>query len=117
MNQIQSTEKLFFELIRVAISTQDTLTRAPSAQEWKQLYDMAKRQSLVGICFAAVQRLAEDERPPEMLYLSWLGMAAKIQQRNEILNAQCIDLQKKLKAYKKLFKSKGLSSKVKVKGY
>lgn len=52
------------------------------------LYDMAKKQSLVGICFAAVQRLPEDERPPEMLYLTWMGMAAKIQQRNEFMNGK-----------------------------
>lgn len=46
---------------------------------------MAKKQSLVGVCFAAVQRLPEVERPPEMLYLTWMGMAAKIQQRNEVV--------------------------------
>ena len=77
---------IFYELIRVAIGTQDALTRPPSAGEWKVMYDMAKKQSLVGICFAAVQRLPEDMRPPEMLYLTWMGMAAKIQQRNEVMN-------------------------------
>ncbi|MDO4800558.1 MAG: nucleotidyltransferase family protein [Prevotellaceae bacterium] len=90
--------QLFFELIRVVIGIQDTLSRTPSAQEWKQLYDMAKKQSLVGICFAAVQRLPEDMRPPEMLYLTWMGMAAKIQQRNEVVNKQCVELQKRLSA-------------------
>ena len=45
-------DSLFFELIRVAIGTQDRLSRTPSSQEWKVLYDMAKKQSLVGICFA-----------------------------------------------------------------
>ena len=72
-------EQLFFQLIRVAIGTQDTLSRAPSAQEWKLLYDMAKKQSLVGICFAGVQRLVDSEKEdycgmPEMLYLTWMGM-------------------------------------------
>ena len=81
-------QKLFFQLIRVAIGTQDTLTRAPSAEEWKLLYDMAKKQSLVGICFAGVQRLNSLypsllSQLPEVLYLQWMGMAAKIQQKNE----------------------------------
>lgn len=93
MNDINN---LFFELIRVAIGTQDTLSRAPSAKEWKVLYDMAKKQSLVGICYAAVQRLAGDSDSinhkaytinlDEMLYLTWMGMAAKILQRNEVMN-------------------------------
>ncbi|MDY3965029.1 MAG: nucleotidyltransferase family protein [Prevotella sp.] len=29
---------------------------------------------------------------PEMLYLKWMGMAAKIQQMNEIVNKQCVEL-------------------------
>lgn len=33
-----------------------------------------------------------------MLYLTWMGMAAKIQQRNEVVNRQCVDLQKRLSA-------------------
>ena len=67
MNDIN---KLFFELIRVALGNADSLSLKPSDKEWRLLYDMAKKQSLVGICFAAVQRLPEDERPPEMLYLT-----------------------------------------------
>lgn len=55
------------------------------------LYNMAKKQSLVGICFAGVQRLVDSEKEdycgmPEMLYLTWMGMAAKIQQKNEQMN-------------------------------
>lgn len=102
-------EQIFFELIRVAIGSQDTLSRPPSAKDWQQLYDMAKKQSLVGICFAAVQKtlstspfkgesLETSWNLPEVLYLQWLGMSAKIQQRNEVVNRQCIDLQKKLEA-------------------
>lgn len=109
-------EQLFFELIRVAIGTQDTLSRPPSAEEWKLLYDMAKKQSLVGVCFSAVQRLSgvDDSmdstgspqvphKPytinlPEVLYLTWMGMAAKIQQRNEVVNRQCVELQARLSA-------------------
>lgn len=91
-------EQLFFELIRVALGNADELSHKPTDNEWKQLYDMAKKQSLVGICFAAVQRLPEDMRPPEMLYLTWMGMAAKIQQRNEVVNRQCVELQAKLSA-------------------
>lgn len=89
-------DSLFFELIRVAIGTQDRLSRTPSSQEWKVLYDMAKKQSLVGICFAGVQKTLyssplKGEDPsvigmPEMLYLTWMGMAAKIQQKNEQMN-------------------------------
>ena len=86
-------EQLFFELIRVAIGSQYMLSRPPSGEEWKALYAMAKKQSLVGVCFAGVQKLqTQRQEPPEMLYLTWMGMAAKIQQRNEVVNRQCVEL-------------------------
>lgn len=94
---MQNIEDLFFELIQIAIGNRVCLSHSPTAEEWKLLYDMAKKQSLVGVCFAGVQKLqAQRQEPPEMLYLTWMGMAAKIQQRNEVVNRQCVDLQKRL---------------------
>lgn len=88
---------LFFELIRVAIGIQDSLSREPSCKEWNALYDVAKKQSLVGVCFAGVQLLQQQRHELyEMLYLTWMGFAAKIQQRNEVVNRQCVELQKRL---------------------
>jgi hypothetical protein len=90
---------LFFDLIRVAIGNQVCLSRTPSAVEWGDLYAMAKKQSLVGVCFAGVQKLQMQQQcPPEMLYLQWMGMAAKIQQRNEVVNRQCVEVQTRLSA-------------------
>lgn len=113
-------KNLFFELIRVAIGTQETLSRPPSKTEWTALYDMAKKQALLGICFAGLQKLynsvnqeprtknpqSEPTHNPEPItqnldevqYLTWMGMAAKIQQRNEVVNRQCAELQAKLSA-------------------
>lgn len=86
--------KLFFELIRVAIGTQESLSRSPSKSEWAELYAMSKKQSLVGICFAGVQRLksrdeyeqTENQEPrtknqDKVQYLQWMGGAA-VQMRN-----------------------------------
>lgn len=105
MNDINN---LFFELIRVALGTQETLSRYPSAKEWKALYDMAKKQSLLGICFAGVQKTlsatplkGEDTGAiglPEILYLKWMGMAGKIQQRNQTVDEQCVTLHKRFAA-------------------
>ena len=124
-------KQLFFELIRVAIGNQVCLSRTPKVKEWGELYAMAKKQSLVGICFAGVQKLQAQRQAPnswgneqgEMLYLQWLGMAAMIQQRNETLIAQCVELGESLKgegyryavlkgqAVAALYKSVGLKGK------
>lgn len=92
---------LFFELIRVTIGTQDCLSRQLKACEWGYLYKMAEKQSLIGVCFSALQKLGADADEgfarigmSEMLYLTWMGMAVKIQQRNEVVNCQCVEVQK-----------------------
>ncbi len=94
---------LFYQLIRVAIGTQSNLSRLPSNKEWKVLYEMAHKQSLIGVCFAGLQHLGADADEgfarigmSEMLYLTWIGMAAQIQQRNKKIDEQCLELQKKL---------------------
>lgn len=87
-------EQIFFQLIRVSLGTRICLSHTPRTDEWGELYTMAKKQSLVGVCFAGVQRLQQQrQKPPEMLYLTWMGMAAKIQQRNEVVNKRCVELQ------------------------
>ena len=54
MNDIN---KFFFELIKVSIGAIGCLGKTPTSEEWKALYDVALKQSLLGICFAGVQKL------------------------------------------------------------
>lgn len=91
-------EKLFFELIQVAVGTRKCLSREPSAAEWGDFYNMAIRQALTGVCFVALQRLQPSEtlNLSEALRLRWLGIAAKIQQRNEMMNEECVAVTKQL---------------------
>lgn len=75
-------EQLFFELICVAIGSFNNLSHTPSAHNWGELYKMAKKHSLVGICFAGVRKLVDSEQEDycgmnKMLYLTWMGMAAR----------------------------------------
>lgn len=84
---------IFLELIRVSIGTQDALSRPLSEKEWAKMYEMAKKQSLVGICFAGIQRLGADADDgyakiglSEIQYFTWMGMSYKIQMRNEAMD-------------------------------
>ena len=115
--------ELFFELIRVAIGTQERLSRTPSAKEWKRLFKIAERQRLLGICFYGVKKVAspiydneaspkyDNEASPQPspegkgeskisipgeLYDYWLGTAALIQQQNQKVNKQCVEVCNKL---------------------
>ena len=97
MNVPDTNICLFFELIRVSIGRQKRLTHTPSEMEWRQLYALADKQALIGICFRGVQRLQKlGYDIPTDLYMKWLGMAAKIQQRNELMNRRCVEVQRML---------------------
>lgn len=113
-------DNLFFELIQVAIGMRICLSHTPTVDEWDELYAMAKKQSLVGVCFAGIQRLQQQRQEPlEMTYLTWMGMAAKIQQKNEVVNRQCAELGKRLKSegYRyAILKGQGVASLYKVSG-
>lgn len=86
---------LFFQLLQVSIGIRSGLSHVPSADDWRKLCAIAKRQSLLGICFAGVQKLSQTEdsinhKPytvnlPMAGYLRWTGLAAKIQQKNELV--------------------------------
>lgn len=91
-------KKLFFELLQIAIGSRDTLSVTPTKDMWAELFTLAKKQALVGVCFVAIQRLNPSEalHLSEFLRLQWLGMAAKIQQRNQKLNEACASLCKDL---------------------
>lgn len=80
-------QSLFFELIRVAIGRQERLSHAPNEMECRQLYTLAEKQAVIGVCFAGIQRLQKMGYDiPTDLYMKWLGLTAKIQQRNELMN-------------------------------
>ena len=87
-------QSLFFELIRVSIDRQERLSHIPSEMEWRQLYAFAEKQALIGVCFAGIQQLRKlGYDIPTDLYMKWLGVAAKIQQSNELMNRRCVEAQ------------------------
>lgn len=96
-------DTLFFELLRLSIDIRGSLSRQPSTDEWRCLYQTAVKQSLLGVCFAGVRKHmetskqnGEDVAIPPKAYQHWLGAAVHIQQRNELMNRRCVEFEKKL---------------------
>lgn len=87
----------FFELLQVAIGNRMELTSRLSDEEWAMLYDMAKKQALVGIAFKGCERLPKEQRPQKLLFLKWSGMAMKLKEKNERLNRECVEVTEELR--------------------
>ena len=89
MNNIAS---LFFQLLQITLGTREKLDVAPTPSDWLQIFAMAKKQSLTGVCFSGVERLPKEQSPGEDMIMEWMGEAVKIQRRNQKLNEACQEL-------------------------
>lgn len=75
-------EVLFLELMQVATNNRRQLSNTPSAEEWEALYDIAKKQALVGVCFFGIKRLPLEQQPPLLRRRQWAVKAMRLEERN-----------------------------------
>lgn len=82
------SEELFFELLRISVGAcNGALSAMPTDEDWAEVYEMSKRQTLVGVCFKGVQSLPEEQRPPRRLLRQWAVKADKISSMNRYATA------------------------------
>lgn len=93
--KMSKTEYIFFQIIQVSPCNRRYLTFIPTSLEWEQVFDLAKKQALIGICFHGLQKLPKEQlvNLPTTLKMKWLALTASIQKRNELMNKHCQDLQ------------------------
>ena len=65
--------KLFFELLLVCMGAKDKLSRVPKPNQWVRMLTMAEEQTLVGVCFSAIERLPREQRPDVDTMMQWWG--------------------------------------------
>ena len=68
-------QKLFYELIQVAIGQRSCLSRELTMEEWKGLYALLKKNALLGIDYVAIQKLPQEQWPPKAMILQWVAIA------------------------------------------
>ena len=97
---------LFFELLQVAIGMRSSLSCIPTAEEWRHLFELSKKQALTAIAFHGFCKLKEyntvdsgfdpSSGMEELCYFKWLGLTAKTAQRNKAITEGCRELCKEL---------------------
>lgn len=90
-------ESLFFELLQVALGTRERLSRMPEVVEWRSVYEIAQKQSLLGLTARGLEKLAAVIIVEEDLLAQWLLRARRIKRRNGVMNQHCVDLLDRLK--------------------
>lgn len=84
--------KHFAELIQISLGNKVEFSRAPSADEWCELFVLSKKQALLGITYKAIEQLPPHQRPPRQLILQWIAASERIKYLNEKLNAKAIEI-------------------------
>ena len=81
----------FFRLVRYAIGGSH---QAPQigASDWEAMYDMAKKQSVIGVLFESVQRMGQNATIPRQLKMNWFYKLNQIKNRNILLNQRSAEL-------------------------
>ena len=77
-----------FRLLRLSLGIAGDLPPALSPQEWASLYGEAKRHSVVGQLYTAIERLPIELWPPLELAMQWANDAETVRSLNLAFNAE-----------------------------
>lgn len=82
---MENSYQLFFALLRAAM-TGEQFEAAPTDEAWADIFNIAKQQSVVGVCYSAMSRLPNEQLPPMKQMVKWVNAAEVIRKMNELLN-------------------------------
>lgn len=95
MGNIEQSDSLFFELLQVALGCKTSLSRTPLEKEWAGAYQVAVKQSVVGLLFSAIEKLNASDaslKPGVSVFYQWLGEVAQIEAQNKRMNEAAVQL-------------------------
>ena len=89
---MKNIQDKFFQLLRLAIGSSDVIPSIEK-EEWNTIYEMARKQSLLGVAFDGVQKMSDADKMKgesmEMdvdLLMTWIGKCKQIEKRNRQLD-------------------------------
>jgi len=86
--------KSFFALLRAGLWNREPSCECfpLSPEEWKQVYRIARKQTVEGIVYDGIMRLPEHLFPPRDILLKWVVMIDLMEERNRRMNKVVAEL-------------------------
>ena len=84
---------MIFDFLKYCLGNEVDMRDVVAKLDWRQLYNFAKKQAIVGFCFEGIERLGNEY--PEVLrqnpigqdlLMEWMGKAQQIRRRNMKVN-------------------------------
>ncbi len=70
----------FRKLLLISLGRADSFEKTPTHRDWLMMFDMAKKQTLLGVLMEGIERLPLEQRPPDSIYNNWCDLTDKISQ-------------------------------------
>ena len=84
-------QKIFFDFLRFCIGSAKEIPGSLKEADWKELYDIAKKQALLGVLFDGIKKLpAEHVGMKKELLLHWMAESQMLEKANVRLNDAAI---------------------------
>lgn len=91
----------FFLILQLAVGKHIKNVIHVKENDWQSIYDIATKQSLVGVMMAGIQKLSEidnSQKPSFLLLCEWIGIAEQIKYQNKLMDENSAMLTKILKS-------------------
>lgn len=75
-------QKIFFDFLRFSIGSAKKIPDSLKEADWKELYCIAQKQTLLGVLFYGIRRLPKVLVPEQKLLMQWMVMAEMIRKQN-----------------------------------
>ena len=90
---------MFFSLLRIALGPANALPHVPTQDEWEELYKLAKKQAVLGICYKGLLRLPKSQQPQGKLLERWLDSTLITARLNDKFNIQSNQIVEKIRKF------------------
>jgi hypothetical protein len=112
MEELNNNTSVFFSLLQAGLwPGSEKQVSVDGAVDWEEIYRLASEQSVLGLVLAGIDGLPNDQKPPKMLLLQWIGEIQIVEQQNKEMNdfiGELVDKMRREGIYTLLVKGQGV---------
>lgn len=108
-----NNQEAFFALLRAGLWPEaEKQISLDDPVDWDEIYRLASEQSVLGLVLAGIDCLPNDQRPPKVELLQWIGEIQLLEQQNKEMNVfigGLVDKMRSVGIYTLLIKGQGIA--------
>lgn len=105
-------EEVFISLVKAGLFEKKIQLQQYEDTDWDEIYQLASEQSVLGQVLAGIDYLSNDQKPPKIMLLQWIGEIQMLEQQNQAMNkfiGELVEKMRKEGIYTLLVKGQGVA--------